>query len=247
MANVYYWLGDATDTTATVLVRSDTAGTLTVTGGTATPVAVDPATEYGVAKLTVTGLSAGTSYPLTVLLDGVSVCTPTVRTLPTSGAWTFGWGSCVGQNNPQHYGYQLVRDHDIRLWLALGDTPYCDEAVSSSTIGAVAQRRWQLGAALTGSYTGWSSGRATWDYTYEYLQQTPGWEYLTQRVPTYRIMDDHEFGNDWDWSTANVSGFSPAITLQADVDTCGGYAVTSYKTWAKGNPSNSDPEIGKIG
>lgn len=244
MANVYFWLGDAGETTATVVVRSDTAGTLTISGVTATGIALDPAVEFGVGKLSVSGLVADTRYPFTLLLDGVAVATGTIRTMPASGTWAFGFGSCVGQVRPQVYGYQLVRNHDIRAWFALGDTPYCDENVDANALG---HTRWLSTGALLGTYKSWDAGRVSWDNTYHNLQNTPGWAYLTERVPTYRLPDDHEYGNDWDWSTSEVSLFgSPAatITTQAQVDLCGSYANAAAWTWNQGNPANTDPQAG---
>ena len=246
MTDVYYWLGDASETTASVIVRSDTAGTLTLTGCTNDgPHAVDPAVDYGIVKFNVTGLSADTSYMFAVHLDSAEVADGALRTMPTSGVtWSFGFGSCVGQNRPQVYGYQLVIDHDIRAWFALGDTPYCDGDLPVNGLGLC---RWTVGPARGSTYTTWDTGRVAWDYGYANLQKTPGWEYLTQRVPTYRMPDDHEYGNDWDWTTDNVANFgAPAatITTQAQIDTCGGYANAAAWSWNKGNPANSDPEIG---
>lgn len=241
MPDVYYWLGDASETTATIVVRSDTDGELTVTGVTAAPVTVVAANEYGIVNLMVTGLVADTSYPFTLLLAGVPVATGSVRTMPTAEQeWAFGWGSCLYQQRPQVYGYQLVNTHDIRAWFALGDTPYCDESTPATITG---QTRWMVSDPLLGSYGGWASGRVTWDKTYEYLQKNPGWEYLTQHTPTYRMPDDHEYGNDWDWTTTNATGFT-GLTTQAHVDTCGGYANAAAWSWNKGNPANADAEIG---
>ena len=241
MPTVDYWLGDAGDDYAEVCVRSDTAGTVTITGGVAEPVDVDPLVGYGIAKLRVTGLSVDTRYPIVLYLDGVEVASATVRTMPAAGtSWTFGFGSCVGQNQLHAYGYQYVLDHDIRLFFALGDTPYCDESVASLTVDGTAQRRWQLGSALPGSYLGYTSGRVAWDETYHYLQVTPGWEYLTQHVPMLRMGDDHEIGNDWDWSLSWVSGFSPTVTTQAEVDQIGYDAGLAFMSWSIGNPTNTD-------
>lgn len=244
MATVDYWLGDATETTATIVVRSDTSGLLTVSGATAESVAVDPATEYGVAKLTLTGLSADTIYPVSVLLDGVVVCSPNVRTMPASGSWNFGFGSCLSKDMSDVYGYQLVRDHDIRVWFALGDTPYCDAGTAWN--GTYSVGRWyNTGAEILGTYADWQSGRMAWDRNYWALQQQPGWAYLTARVPTYRMPDDHEYGNDWDWSVNSwATLFTPDLTTQADMDTVGLAANQASWTWNKGNPMNSDPEIG---
>lgn len=243
---VYYWLGDASDTTATVVVRSDTAGTVTITGVTATGVSVNPAVEYGINKITVTGLTADTRYPFTLLLDGVTVASGTLRTLPAAGSFNIGWGSCVGQLSLHAWGFQAVLDHDIRAMFGLGDTPYCDEAVLSNTVDTVAQRRWSLGAAANGSYSDWATGRIAYDKMYDNFHQIPGISYVLERVPFYRMADDHEYGDDWDWTWTNtknnvtgkgfVLGGAPLLS-QADADTCGLYANTAFDSWAKGNPA----------
>lgn len=254
MAEVIYWLGDASETTATLIVRSDTAGTLSATGATTIPVAVDPAVEYGIAKLSFSGLTANTRYPITVLLDDVEVCAPTLRTLPATTGFNIGWGSCVGQSALHAWGFQAVLDHDIRAFFALGDTPYCDEAVSSATVDSVAQRRWSLGAAIPGPYGEWSTaGRAAYDKSYHNFQQIPGWAYVTERVPMYRVADDHEYGDDWDWTYTNVKNNVPGkgfvlggdpLLSQADADTCGAAANAAFNSWAKGNPA---PDAGVLG
>lgn len=251
MADVIFWLGDASETTATVVVRSDTAGSLTLTGGTNDgPLAVDPTTEYGIVKFTVTGLSADTQYPFTILLDAVEVSSGNLRTLPASGEFNIAFGSCVGQNALHAWGFQAILDHNVKAFFALGDTPYCDEAVLSVTVDGVAMRRWSLGAAAPGPYVEWTSGRVAYDKVYDNFQRIPGWAYVTERVPTYRIADDHEYADDWDWTWDNIKnnvtgkgfvlGGNP-LTSQADADTCGGYANAAFSSWAKGNP---DPVAG---
>lgn len=256
MAVVYFWLGDASETTATVCVRSDTAGSLTLTsaGTNDGPIAVDPTVEYGIVKFTVSGLAADARYPFTLALDGVTVATGNMRTMPTAGsAWNFAFGSCVGQHKLQAYGFQMVLDHDVRAFFALGDTPYCDESISSATVNGTAQTRWTWEAALPGLYTAWGSGRVTWDKMYAYQQQIPGWAYVTERVPLYRMPDDHEYADDWDWTYTNVKnnvagvGFTLAgfpLTSQADADTVGGYANVAAWSWNKGNPA---PDAGVLG
>ena len=243
MADVYYWLGDATETTATVIVRSDTAGSLALTGATNDgPHAVDPAVEYGIVKFTVSGLTADTEFA--VQLDSVEQLTGTMRVMPASGAWRFGFGSCVGSLKPMASGYQMVLDHNIRAWFALGDTPYAD---SDKAANSLTHTRYTNDGDRLGCYKLWNTGRVAWDRQYEYLQKTPGWGYLTSHVPTYRLPDDHEYGNDWDWTLDNVSLFgapAPAITTQAQVDEAAGYANAAAWSWNKGNPANADAEIG---
>lgn len=254
MADVIFWLGDASTNTATIVVRSDTAGSVTVSGVTASPVSVNPATEYGIGKLSVTGLAADTAYPFVLYLDAVEVARGTLRTLPASGSFNIGWGSCVGQSALHAWGFQAVLDHSIRAFFALGDTPYCDEAVSSVTVDGLAQRRWSLGAAVPGPYGEWSTaGRAAYDKSYDNFQRIPGWAYVTERVPTYRMADDHEYADDWDWTWTNtknnvtgkgfVLGGDPLLS-QANADTCGAAANAAYNSWAKGNPA---PDAGVLG
>lgn len=244
MAYVDYWLGDAGETTASVIVRSDTVGTLALTGCTNDgPHAVDPAVEYGIVRFNVTGLSADTNYSFALQLDAVESASGTLRTMPASGNWSFGFGSCLGPAHVQAYGFQLVNTHNIRAWFALGDTPYCDAGHDADTT-FTAYTRW-MASLVPGTYASWSSGRLAWDKNYAALQDTPGWKYLTQHVPTYRLPDDHEYGNDWDWTVNAWSTlFSPALASQADIDTCGSYANAAAWSWNKGNPDNADAEVG---
>lgn len=246
MAETLVWLGDAGTDYATVMVKAMTAGTVSMTGATNDgPFAVDPAVNCGICKFTVSGLAADSRYSLAILHGGSASSTITARTMPASGSFTFGFGSCLHQAAPQHWAYQLVRDHDIRAWFALGDTPYCDEGVTPyHAPGGVNQGRWMVGATTSSCYANWTQGRVAYDNTYENLQRTPGWKFLTERVPTYRMPDDHEYGNDWDWSVDKAGNFSPAISTQADVDTVGHYANLSLWDWNSGNPSNADAELG---
>jgi hypothetical protein len=254
MADFYYWLGDASETTATIVVRSDTSGTVSVSGVSATSISLDPSTEFGIGKLTVTGLNADTRYPFTLYLDGVEQTSGTLRTMPVAGqAWNFGFGSCVGQHKLMAYGFQYVLDHDIRMFFALGDTPYCDEAVPAATVNGTSQCRWVWSAAVPSTYSQWGAGRVTWDSMYAYLQKTPGWAYLTERVPMYRLPDDHEYGDDWDWTHTNIKNNVPGVGFvlagapllnQTNADQVGAYANASAWSWNKGNP---DPDAGVLG
>lgn len=237
MAEILYWLGDASATTAVVVVKSDTVGTVTIgCNGQVASVGVDPAIEYGITKLEVTGLVANTSYAFT--LSGVQEISGTLKTMPTGGAWKFGWGSCININSTQMYGYQFVLDHDIRAFFSLGDLPYND-----GPMPMVVQMRWSLGAAIGGGYVNWASGRIAYDEGYDYFYRTPGYRYLSNHTPMYQLPDDHQYGNDWDWTPENTFLFT-GLTTQANVDIAGGYANASAWSWNKGNPINSDEEAG---
>lgn len=237
MAEIIYWLGDASDTTAVVVVKSDTAGTVGIScNGQNDSVSVNPTVDYGIAKLSITGLAADTTYPFT--LSGIQTVTGVIKTMPAGGTWNFGWGSCININNTQMYGYQLVLDHNIKAFFSLGDLPYND-----GEIPMVVQMRWSLGGAIAGAYVAWGNGRIAYDEVYDYFYHTPGFAYLSNHTPMYQLPDDHQYGNDWDWTPEWATLFT-ALTTQSNVDIAGGYANASAWSWNMGNPANNDAEAG---
>lgn len=244
MAEMLIWLGDSGTDYATVIVKVMDAGTVTLTGATNDgPHVANPLVNAGIIKFNIADLLQDQKTAVSISHSLGGSTTITLRTMPAAGEFSVGFGSCVMQNSPQFYAYQLVQDHHVVAWFALGDTPYCDEGMDGHN-AALGQYRWKISAAVASPYDDWTLGRSAYDVTYEYLQRTPGWAYLTSKVPTYRLPDDHEYGNDWDWTAENATLFSPGISTQADVDTVGGYANQASWDWNIGNPTNADAESG---
>lgn len=125
-------LGYATQDSAAVVARCETAGLLRVVGaGYATPVAVDPAVADGLGVVLVQGLSPGRQYTASVYVDNrlVGVCQP--QTMPASGPFGVVITTCHGALRGFVHADWLLRRHlqgspRIILWVINGDYPYLE-------------------------------------------------------------------------------------------------------------------------
>lgn len=107
---------------STAVLVGKTSGAVEVTltvGGVATSVTPDAA---GYFRAEVTGLAAGTSHAWDITVDGVSRRTGTVKTLPSSGPVSFGWGSCFDTNTSGVFDLMAARNP--AFFTMLGDWGY---------------------------------------------------------------------------------------------------------------------------
>lgn len=107
---------------STAVVVGKVAGAVEVAvtvGGVSTTVTPDSA---GYFRASVTGLASGTSHAYDVTVDGVSRRTGTIRTLPSSGGFTFGWGSCFDTNTSGVFDLMAARNP--AFFAMLGDWGY---------------------------------------------------------------------------------------------------------------------------
>lgn len=244
MAEVVYWLGEAAETSASVCVRVDTAGSYTVrcNGVETAAQSLNPATNFGIARFNVSGLNANQSYDFGVYLAGALEVSGTLRTMPTAqDSFHIAWVSCISLDSDPIGLLNAVRNYDIRALFGLGDLPYCDGA-----IGTGGNSRFGT-TNFPGSYTA-PTDINTWHNQYLYLtRDVPSWAATVQQVPFYRMWDDHEaLCNDYDHKLANVNteftgkGGS-TFANQAAVDAAFALSSAAFDLWAIGNPANTSP------
>lgn len=125
-----------------------------------------------VAIIPVSGLSAGSSYPYSVLVDGETIVIPetaVIQTAPDNGKVRIAFGSCYhrsGIGNPAQA--DLIRSRGANALLLLGDI-------------AVQDRNNHLGNHRS-------------DYLLRDLQNP--WRRLVAGVPVYALWDDHDYFNN---------------------------------------------------
>lgn len=135
MAVIWLWSGATTDTSVTVAVKAAPGDACQVIASTSPSLTISPrnsivtaADSDGFVKLTVTGLTANTTWYYGVKIGGVlDAMQGQFRTLPTPGPTSFsmGFASCSIQTN-NHPVYDRIADRadDLTLFMHLGDFHY---------------------------------------------------------------------------------------------------------------------------
>lgn len=230
MANYCYRGHFGTDY-ATIVVRSDTAGTITTSPGADQSAYADPAVDDGMVSLRLSGLHANTEYPVTVMRNGIAIDTSlTVKTAPVAGGtWTIAWGSCVNRSRDEIAAYEIVNRHAPRAFFACDDWPYNNW--STPSFGASGEPDPVIAYSGITVQEMWANHRQ--------MLRRPGEYYLRRNAGFLYQPGDHGWmGNDWKHTVAtaeDVRVASPAT--QAEVDAhfwVGKQAVMAY---SKGNPS----------
>lgn len=183
MAVTDWWLGQSSNTTATVVCRSDASATVTVgCNGQEFTGAADTAVKDGVVAISVTGLTAGQSYPYTI--DGGAA--GTLKALPSSGDLWIAVGSCWDKTDQDTLAYKLLADYDIDLYLALGDFPYCNTGLTA------------FGETTLNVELAMANGKSAANYYAHHRQQrrATGIKELMRDVPFGYMGDDHEYPFD---------------------------------------------------
>ena len=233
-------LGHATETTAVIFYRSESDGVLTAecNGDTHIGDTLATATLDGTGIVTVTGLSADSSYPFTLKLGGATVRTGTLMTAASLGqTFSIGYGSCI---HPKREYHSMLAMQDkvpnLRGYVFGGDTPYIDQGGFSRngiTLTAVSD---VLAASINES----TCKSNIYEHN-RYMLDRPASKSIIENYPTWAVTDDHERpGDNWDWSVANANkDVTTWAATTGEVRTVGGWCRDVWHTYWKGNPSNS--------
>ena len=226
MAITDWWLGEKTETTASVVVRVDAVESLTLScNGTTYQKTADPAVDDGLVRFDVSGLRAGRSYSFSV--SGVS---GELKTLPANASFSIAWFSCTEVNHVVTAGYRIVRDGAIACF-SLGDTPYTNGTGTNSAFGVTT--------------TGTDADQSLANFYAHHLKQRRnyGFRHMGQRLPIFMMADDHEWpGDDWDHSLAKANDLRTIASTQADVDAIFNTGNIARIAYAMGNPVNNDSD-----
>lgn len=215
MARPLFWLGIPTTTTAVVMVRAVTNGTVTVTvdGNDFTAVA-DTAVKDGLVKITATGLSADTKYPYTVTLPDTDSGSNTLKTFPASGDAVIAHYTCAtGRDDPY---FRRLDERDPHCVICTGDFGYfsSSEAYNGDSSSGIA---------------GGSTDIADYHDCYRVRHSLPSFRRLCEKIPFANVPDDHEGDiNNLDWN--EISG---TLTIADAI-------VQGSEDYMQGNPVNAD-------
>ena len=224
MAITDWWLGEATEATASVVVRSDALETLTLSCNGATYVkTADPSVDDGLVRFDITGLKAGRQYSFS--MGGTSGA---VKTMPSRAPFSIAWFSCTEANHVTTAGYRIVRDGAVACF-SIGDTPYTNGLGSNSAFGV--------------STVGTDADQTLANFYAHHLRQRRnfGFHYMGQHLPIYMMIDDHEWpGDDWDHSLTKANDLTTIANTQADVDVIFDTGNRARIAYHKGNPTHID-------
>jgi len=229
------WLGDATETTATYVVRSDANGALTmaVGGSTFTGTTIDTAVNDGIGTVVATGLAPGKEYACSLSVGGAATIIRKIKTMPANAPFKVAFMSCF--NN-------------------FGSIEPLSQALIAEAVSAVFHQGDYIYVAT--AYAGFGetsavpvTGSATSVYATHFRQQhrNPGTELIESYCPQYYQGDDHELGGDnWDHSVtqAQAGGCNVASGgTQAQVDASWWSGQQAMIAYYLGNPANGDSGI----
>lgn len=237
-------LKHATETTAVVFYRGLSNGILSVqcNGQTFTGDTIDTTLLDGTGIVTVTGLSAGTSYPYTLYLGGVLKYSGTLKTAPAAGStFTIGWGSCAKYNRMWPGDALLEKFPDLAGFVFEGDFPYLDDALASNfTLNG--ETIVDLGKAMIADPTNQAVAQDNIYAHHRFYWNIQGAKQLLRGVPCYFTPSDHDIGpgDNWDGTIAQANAYNTWATTQAQVDNMGTWCQDALrKVYWRGNPSNS--------
>jgi len=245
--NAIWALKHATETTAAVFYRGLSNGVLTLVcnGQTFTGDTISTAVGDGTGLVTATGLSAGTSYPFTMYLAGVSVATGTLRTAPAAGStFTIGFGFCWKYYRPSIATMALQEKFGDQLagFVFCGDFPYLDDTLTTNYTRNGETIR-DVGYEMIADPTAEAVARASIYAHHRFYWQIQGVPDLMHAVPSYICPSDHDVGpgDNWDYTIAKANAYHTWATTQGQVDNMGLWCQQAMRqAYYKGNPSNSD-------
>lgn len=167
-------VGNVTDSSASIWVRTDGEQTVRLIVGGGTAVADEETTSEETdytAVLRVAKLAANTEYDFRILIDGKPVAEGSFKTFPkqgTSGRFSVGFGGGAGYVDEWERMWDTILAQKPNAFLMLGDNVYIDHPES----------------------------QLTQKYCYYRRQSRPEWRRLIANTPMYSIWDDHDFGTN---------------------------------------------------
>ena len=237
-------LKHATETSVVVFYRGLSNGALTVecNGQTFTGDTIDTAVSDGTGIVTVTGLSAGQSYPYTLKLAGVTKYSGTLKTMPAAGStFTFGFGGCYKWKRPAPNSALLDRFGDQLAGFCFGgDFPYLDDVLNSS-VTMNGESIINLGYAMIADPTDEAVAKSNIYAHHRFYWNIDGAKDTLRSVPCYFIPSDHDIGpgDNWNRTIAKANVQNTWATLQSHVDNMDIWCQDSLrKVYWRGNPPN---------
>jgi hypothetical protein len=241
-----YWNGHATETTAVVCVQSDESGTVDVNGVSAV---ADTSVDDGNVAITLTGLSAGQSYPYTARINGAVIGSGEVRTAPAAGqSFSVIAFSCMDQGYNWPWA-EAHTQHNVRAVVALGDWPYLDTPVNGNSLSYWGQPAGQgMSWFLRDNPSATDAQkRANYWLHCKQARATYGMQKILHSCAVYHAMDDHEYiGNNtpFEDGSVGVTGANFYVAGLFANDAAAATFANQCEDWLhaywKGHPANTD-------
>jgi len=219
---MFKYLGDATMTEASLIVRGTTNGTATmVVNGVTYNGTVNNATNPdGLVRFDATGLQPGTRYSYTVTTQD-ETATGKIKT-QSAGKSLVGWTSCSSGDYDCLF---TTGQFELDALVSIGDEEYYEGTVNTSLANATNVSLYNSRALAARS--------------------TPTANYAINRAPFYTVHDDHEYGiNDlrWDLTTFN-NGSTYVVNNTTEMQNIIDAGAESTEIYNIGNPANTDASV----
>ena len=225
MAVTHWWLGEPTETTATVSCRSNATAAVSVAcNGSTFTGSANTAVNDGVCHIVVTGLQSDRRYAYSI--DGVAA--GSLKTKRTSGDVWIASGSCWVTNFSDVLSYRLMQDFDLDLFLALGDFPYANTQKDA------------FGEVCVDVESSVAAGQNVGNYYAHHRQvrAMSGIKELMRSVPFRHMPDDHEypFNNaaKTDLTEYRSVVVGAGAATQGDLDAAWAASKTAIDAYSKG-------------
>jgi len=218
---MFKYLGEATQTSASVIVRGTSNGEARlICNGVTYIKTINSAVKDGLVRFDVSGLEPGKSYEFSVTTQDESA-TGTLKT-QSDGVSRLGWFSCSSGSYDCLYTTGL---YDLHALVCIGDEEYYEGTVNVNLTTATD----------VSLYNGRARG----------TRESPTKRYAINKAPFYIMHDDHEYGiNDCRWSLVNFqNAIGPTVTNTADMQAVIDAGAESTEIYNIGNPNNTDSGI----
>ena len=243
MAIADVWNGHNTTTTAIVCCRGDVNGeTLTITcNGQSFSGVMDTAVYSGFIKITVSGLTAGTRYPYSVVGSSGAAITGTCQTKKTSGQDVIVYSSCYDKHNPQILG-------KLRKWIEDtgnhpdviifdGDFPYADGNGKTENGVTTIPAKGSIAA---------SQNAENMYLHHIQMRRYKNVQYFMRNYPCRYMPDDHEWA--FDDASKTLTAYQVGVTgagaaTSGDLDLCWAAMLSGAQCGGLINPVNTDSPI----
>ncbi len=232
MASFLWWRGHATTSTCRLVVRTDTTGTVVITGSLSGSQEADTSVDDGIVVFDFSELVENTQYNLTIT-QGLDTQSCSVKTFPLSGSFNVCWWSCIDESYDFTPGL-LMQKHNPTAVFDLGDVSY-GQANALNPYGIV----WIKANTNNGQPGGYDISDV-WDHM-RGGHQIPGRQSAERNSAYYFMPDDHDAlaGNDWDHSidqaTVDTGGINLTDPTQAECDTHWWTVNQARRSYMKGN------------
>lgn len=247
-----WWLGEANETSASVLWRATSAGVAEIicvdAGAVTGPFTTDTAADDGVIRFDLTGLPAtanGDRYAFSVTLDDVEQFTGQVKTMPQRGTAIFAVASCVNWDSV-FPGDLFEGDNFCGLLIADDDT-YCEGYATltqgNKTCYGMTIKPFSNTINSLGPQTDSALMRMNYDY-HLFNRRRFSQRDLIQRGPYLITPGDHDGGRPGDNATygdvAHVNDIRAIASNVAEAEHFFDLALEGYAAYYKGNPHNNN-------